>query len=196
MSKYCMDLEEDMNDKVSDLIYPYGVDWFVCPEDTIYHSTRYNLNNWFLEKVVHDSFGRPIPKPKPSKQPRLGDWDKCAVDYLTTYLNTASVQTALHAKSGTEWALCSDEIKYNETDINTPMESYYTYLVNGDYNLNIAIYSGDDDSVCGTLGTQSWLFNMGWTIEKSWSSWQYQGQTAGYHVKFRNALDFVTIHSA
>lgn len=194
-SDYCMNLENTMNTIVSDLIYPYGIDWPVCPGDMIYHSTKHSLNQWFLEKVVRDTFGRPIPEPTNKSNRRRLNWDACQVDYLTTYLNTEAVQQALHANIGTKWALCSDLVKYNETDIIQPMEPYYTYLINGGYNLNIAIYSGDDDSVCGTLGTQSWLWNMGWNVKRGWRAWDLNGQTGGYVVEFKD-LTFVTIHSA
>ena len=33
----------------------------------------------------------------------------------------------------------------------------YNYLIDGAYGLDILIYSGDDDSVCGTVGTQNWV---------------------------------------
>ena len=128
-SHHCEQLEEEMNVAVSDLIYPYGIDWPICPDDIAYHSAKHDLNRWFLEKVVRDAFGRPIPSmatlsEKDNLRRRL-TWDACQTDYLTEYLNTETVQQALHAKAGTKWALCSDEVNYNETDIVTPMEPIY-----------------------------------------------------------------------
>lgn len=38
------------------------------------------------------------------------------------------------------------------------------------------MYSGDDDSVCATRGTQMWIDNMKWTATQDWTSWTYDGQ--------------------
>lgn len=199
MSQYCMNLENTMTNIVTDLIYPYGIDWAVCPGDMIYHSTKHTMDRWFLEKVVRDTFKRPIPSiPESKSNRRRLNWDACMVDYLTTYLNTGAVQQALHATmhDGAKWGLCSDLVQYNQTDIAEPMEPYYTYLINGGFDLNIAIYSGDDDSVCGSIGTQSWLWNMNFTVKNEWKAWDLNGQQGGYVIQFKDALDFITVHSA
>ena len=85
------------------------------------------------------------------------------------------------------------------------MEPYYQYLINGNYGLHILVYSGDDDSVCGTLGTQTWVWNLGYNPQTAWSPWyideQNKGkQVAGYWVRFhssnKKAFTFATVHSA
>ena len=56
-----------------------------------------------------------------------------------------------------------------------------------------------DDSVCGTLGTQSWIWNMNYTVDSNndWEQWtDSTGQLGGYMVKFVDAFNFVTVHSA
>lgn len=45
-----------------------------------------------------------------------------------------------------------------------------------DKSLRILVYSGDDDSVCATRGTQMWIDNMKWTATQDWTSWTYDGQ--------------------
>ena len=37
------------------------------------------------------------------------------------------------------------------------MVPIYQYLIEGGYGLDILVYSGDDDSVCGTEATQKWV---------------------------------------
>ena len=187
------------------------------------------MQQWFLKTVVQDAFGRQIPfktfehldddkmqSLDDSTKERLyhsknkltdssdSEWGACQVDYLTEYLNREDVQNALHAKIGTDWSLCSNATNYNGSDISNEMEPYYKFLIDGGYDLDITIYSGDDDSVCGTLGTQSWIYDLGYDISKSWTAWtDTDGQTGGYYVKFsdpknsdKTAFTFVTVHSA
>lgn len=33
----------------------------------------------------------------------------------------------------------------------------YNYLIDGHHGLDILVYSGDDDAVCSTLGSQKWV---------------------------------------
>ena len=37
------------------------------------------------------------------------------------------------------------------------MQDHYKYLIDGGYGLKILVYSGDDDAVCATIGTQAWV---------------------------------------
>jgi len=79
------------------------------------------------------------------------------------------------------------------------MEPTWKWLVENAPDLRITIVSGDDDSVCGTLGTQSWIWNMGYAVEEdaNWKQWEDgNGQIGGFLVKFKNAFNFITVHSA
>mmetsp|Transcript_41413 Transcript_41413/g.66619 ORF Transcript_41413/g.66619 Transcript_41413/m.66619 type:complete len:104 (-) Transcript_41413:104-415(-) len=79
------------------------------------------------------------------------------------------------------------------------MEPVYKWLIENGGGLHITIVSGDDDSVCGTLGTQSWIWNMNYTVnaQYNWKVWtDSTGQVGGYMVKFDNAFNFITVHSA
>ena len=49
-------------------------------------------------------------------------------------------------------------------DSATSMVPVYQYLIDGGFGLDILVYSGDDDSVCGTVGTQSWIWDMGYVV--------------------------------
>jgi len=46
------------------------------------------------------------------------------------------------------------------------MTSYYNYLIDGNFGLNILVYSGDDDDVCATIGTQSWIWRLGYRVSE------------------------------
>ena len=200
----CEVLELELMEKTGD-VYPYGIDWPVCLSDN-----KFTENQWFLEKVVHETLGRPIPnwykkdyKSKKKNERKLLQFDECAVDYMTTYLNRADVQKALHARPNTKWNLCGGCV-YNYADSLIPMEPKYEYLCEGGYNLKMAIYSGDDDTVCGTMGTQYWMWNMtNWntTSDGSWRAWDdVNGQTGGYRNKWNcgknQNISLVTVHSA
>ena len=71
------------------------------------------------------------------------------------------------------------------------------------HKLKIMVYSGDDDSVCATLGTQQWMWSIGMTPKSGeyWSPWKFdnsedQGQTAGFITKFEEGMSFATVHGA
>jgi hypothetical protein len=38
------------------------------------------------------------------------------------------------------------------------------------YGLDILVYSGDDDSQCATVGTQDWIWSLGYEVSISNSS--------------------------
>ena len=65
--------------------------------------------------------------------------------------------------------------------------------------LKLTIVSGDDDTVCGLAGTQSWMWGMGWTVDAktNWNTWtDTNGQQGGYLTKWDKAMSLVTVHSA
>jgi hypothetical protein len=84
------------------------------------------------------------------------------------------------------------------------MVPIYKYLLQGDFNLKILVYSGDDDGVCGTIGTQKWIWNLGNQLqvtslpeEDEWQPYLFHGQLAGYFTIWRQIrLGFVTIRGA
>ena len=62
--------------------------------------------------------------------------------------------------------------RYKATDGVVSMTPIYNYLIDGDYGLNILVYSGDDDSVCGTVGTQDWIWDLGYEIDgRMWETY-------------------------
>ena len=49
-------------------------------------------------------------------------------------------------------------------DRHDDMTPYYNYLIDGNYGLNILVFSGDDDDVCATIGTQDWIWGLGYEV--------------------------------
>lgn len=129
-------------------------------------------------------------------------YDPCVDNYLDAYLNRADVKEALHVKSDIKWSDCSREVKYSDVDFLVKSTvPYYQYLLenNEKFDLSILVYSGDDDSVCGTVGTQSWIYDLGYDVRKGreWVDWKISGQTAGYLAQFKKEnFAFATVHNA
>lgn len=133
-------------------------------------------------------------------------YQQCSEDHVTKYLNRADVQSAIHVKVGANWTQCSHVIgdAYNKTDVNAPMMPVWKVLME-EGELNIMIYSGDDDSICATLGTQQFVWDLGYKPkeESNWLPWKVDGQVAGFRTKFdvpskrgRGAFTFATVHGA
>lgn len=73
----------------------------------------------------------------------------------------------------------------------------HTSKFSEDYKqLRILVFSGDDDSVCATQGTQLWIHQMGWEIKDDWTAWGIDQQVAGYLQTFSNGVSFATVHGA
>jgi len=127
-------------------------------------------------------------------------YDPCIDDYLSAFLNQADVRDAIHVSRDKKWKVCTDVLHWNWGDYYDDMVVYYEELLNDDEDLKIMVYSGDDDSVCGTMGTQKWLFGlaeeMGLEREADWHKWFYHGEVAGSTVKWEKNLHFATVHHA
>ena len=132
-------------------------------------------------------------------------YEPCTDVYSTNYLNKADVKAALHVHNDIAWEECSRTTKYNLLDKLLPMEKYYKILLNSvsHPDLRILVYSGDDDGVCGTIGTQRWIYDLGFSVDKMWDTWYNEdGQTAGYITKFNTPFSkdtrfsFITVHNA
>ncbi len=97
--------------------------------------------------------------------------------------------------SDIEWAECSRSIRYKQSDSKNSMVPIYQYLIEGGFNLDILVFSGDDDAVCGTVGVQHWIWNLGYKHDGvAYKSWEVDQQVAGYATKFSSAkLGFVTV---
>jgi carboxypeptidase C (cathepsin A) len=127
------------------------------------------------------------------------------------YLNHRDVRKALHVNehwATKNWTTCSGIVNYNRLDQFQDVTYLYQELVSmgqaQQHKLNMLIYSGDDDSVCGTAYTQSWIWGLGVNGKENhtWVPWTVDKQTAGYVTQFdlgasvHAKLTFATVHGA
>lgn len=131
------------------------------------------------------------------------DYEPCEDSYAATYLNNPDVKAAIHVRADIVWEECSRTTKYKLADKMIPMQHYYNKILNSKTHpdLRVLVYSGDDDGVCGTIGTQRWIYDIGFPVDSLWKTWyNSEGQTAGYVTKFRtpngNRFYFMTVHFA
>jgi carboxypeptidase C (cathepsin A) len=191
----CSTLILDFMKKIGNL-NPYALDYPVCVSQQQIWTTRMLYET---SKMYNDEFSNAFLALKDSYEP-------CEDNYAANYLNEPDVKNALHVKSSIKWEECSRTVKYEYMDKMLPMEHYYNELLNAVSNkdLRIMVYSGDDDSVCGTIGTQKWLWTLGFPVKKDeyWKVWNVDGQTAGYISQFdtpfsnESRLTFATVHFA
>merc|ERR1719198_324828 len=67
--------------------------------------------------------------------------------------------------------------------------------------IDILVYSGDDDSICATLGSQQWIWAMNLTVTEPWHAYLVDDQVAGYTTYFTDekagsGFRFTTVHGA
>ena len=178
---------------------PYALDYPVCVSQQQIWTTRMLYESFKMYNNNNNEFSDAFLSLRDSYEP-------CEDNYAADYLNDPDVKKALHVKSSIEWEECSRTVKYEYVDKMLPMEHYYNELLNSlnDKDLRIMVYSGDDDSVCGTIGTQKWLWSLGYPVKKDeyWKVWKVDGQTAGYISQFDTPfsnearLTFATVHFA
>ena len=177
----CSFLLLDFNNKIGNL-NPYALDYPVCL--TSQQRTMYQ----FLLQDYDDSHYEP-----------------CEDNFASNYLNKPDVKSSIHVKNNVEWEECSRTTKYKLADKMLPMEHYYKTILNSKTHpdLRVLVYSGDDDGVCGTIGTQRWIYDLGFSVSSLWKTWfNNDGQTAGYITKFNtpfskdSRFSFMTVHFA
>jgi carboxypeptidase C (cathepsin A) len=190
----------DFMKKVGNL-NPYALDYPVCVSSQQVWTT--NMIRKSLDKENRDlSAFFSVFEAVPSTD----EYEPCEGNYAADYLNNDDVKRALHVKEDIVWEECSRTVKYEYLDKMLPMEHYYNELLNSvsDKNLRILVYSGDDDSVCGTIGTQKWIWDLGFSVKPNiyWNVWEVDDQTAGYITQFNtpfsdaSRLTFATVHFA
>jgi carboxypeptidase C (cathepsin A) len=170
------------------------VDYPVCTEDSPRGAGRAQ-RHWLLNHLFADASAE--LKKTIGLEPVEG-YEPCEEDYMTAWVNQPAVKEALHVQSDIEWGSCSRTIKYDQKDGHNDMTPYYQYLIDGKFGLNILVYSGDDDAVCATIGTQSWIWDLGYQPKgKIWQKYEVAGQTAGYFSEWKDTkLGFLTVHGA
>jgi len=138
-------------------------------------------------------------KTSPPFLPEHDKYKPCAQEYLEKYLNRHDVRKALHVnpkRITAAWLACGG-VEYSTADVDTPTTHLYRELVRrakaGEHTLQMLIFSGDDDSICSTAGTQAWIWNQIGSDpvndRKIWKAWKVRGQTAGYVTHFNVTSD-------
>merc|ERR1740121_1778893 len=73
-------------------------------------------------------------------------------------------------------SLCSTSQLHNMVDL-------YKKLVEQS-DLRIMIMSGNEDSICPTVGDQHWIWDTGYNVSEPWAQYDMDGEFAGHTVKF------------
>jgi len=179
---FCDKRESEFNEIIGKLD-PYGLDFDVCGDEPTPHRSR-TETAWLLSHV--SSWHLNI----------LSTFEPCEGNFMNDYLNKAEVKAAIHAKADIDWYDCAYGTYYDKNDTLKPMMGYYNKLIDGGYKLKILVYSGDDDTVCATSGTQDWIWSLGYKHLDLWQTWTVDQQVAGYATRFDGQLTFVTVHGA
>ena len=169
---------------------PYALDYPICVT-----AQQTWMTNFIFDKSTFQAH--------PSI-PLKEDYQPCEDNYATDYMNRMDVKTALHVKTEINWEECSRTVKYEMADKMKSVVHIYKELIDDkEANLNILIYSGDDDGVCATQYTSHIVFDvLGYTPSSYWKLWKVDGQTAGYLTQFntpwtRNSrFAYSTVHFA
>lgn len=191
-SDACDDYMTQMDDLV-DGMDPYALDFPYCDGLDGGRHQRFTMIKTI--RRAHAQMGKKLRGYFPDQ------YDACAENHGADYLNRADVQAAIHVRGNVSWSMCSDTVGngYNDTDTVLPMMDNYKFLIQN-AKLNILVYSGDDDSICATLGSQQWIWNLGQAVTSKWAPWKAADasgdpQTAGFIVQF-DGFSFATVHGA
>uniref|UniRef100_A0A7S4VBU0 Carboxypeptidase n=1 Tax=Ditylum brightwellii TaxID=49249 RepID=A0A7S4VBU0_9STRA len=220
--KICHGLERSMYQEMGPGINPYALDYPICTKE-IYddsHKTPATTtpSSQVMALLQHSQFGLGSSHESsntdrflagPPFLPSQDKYNPCAEVHTLNYLNRQDVRDALHVQVDKEWTVCTRDINYSRQDSNTPQVDLYIDLLqyakdNANTTLNMMIFSGDDDSICSTAGTQAWIYDLGvdHLPGSLWKAWTLNDQTAGYVTKFdlgegvKSSFTFVTVHGA
>ena len=187
----CSTLMLDFMKKIGNL-NPYALDYPVClsAQQVWLNEHMFSANTDLI------SLHRGLPL--------KDEYEPCEDNYSADYLNREDVKNDLHVRTNIQWDECSRTVKYEYVDKMKPMEKYYNKILNSKSSpdLNILVYSGDDDGVCGTVGTQKWIYDLGFPVKSLWKTWEVDGQMAGYVTEFNTPFSndsrfkFATVHFA
>jgi carboxypeptidase C (cathepsin A) len=192
----CELLEAKLSQEIGNL-NPYALDYPVCLESGSLAKHGRAQRLWLLETVLPEHMKEHLLPLSSS------DYEPCGDNYATAYLNQESVKEAIHVNADIDWEECSYKLRYNYVWEMVPMTPIYDSLLNNqDLELDILVYSGDDDAVCATIGTQEWIYGVkNVEVDSLWKVWTSgDGQVGGYHTTFTTPTNsrfaFTTVHGA
>ncbi|KAI8999964.1 Alpha/Beta hydrolase protein [Gaertneriomyces semiglobifer] len=118
---------------------------------------------------------------------------------VTNYLLNTSVIEAVHAGGrGKPWQECDGSVYTAlSNDASPPAYTLFPKLLS---QINITLFSGDQDLICNWYGTRDMIQNMNWGGQKGFQettarNWYIDGKLAGTYQTSRN-LSFVLVHQA
>jgi len=217
---HCIELVESMFDVVGDALDYYGENFPVCvanidsladslPEQETWLSPLRPSEPYTpsapllrLERTMGRIKNNGARNLRGRRRASEAEYDPCLASYMTEYLNAADVQAALHVlvpgRPSSTWSQCSDEIlnAWPDSDYYENVAGLYGEIIQREEEVNVLVYSGDNDLVCPTIGTQHWVFDLSLQSENLWRPWYRVNQTAGYVSRFSGGFTLVTVHGA
>ncbi|KAJ3138867.1 Cell death protease [Geranomyces variabilis] len=122
------------------------------------------------------------------------------LDDTKNYLQRPEVRSALHVNepSANKWHECDDSVYRELAD--DPSPPSYTLLPEILSEIEVTLFSGDQDLICNWMGTRDMIAEMTWGDEKGFQGapamdWLIDNQLKGSFQQARN-LSFVIIHNA
>ena len=84
---------------------------------------------------------------------------------------------------------CSHQINYNQSAYFQSTSPIYKDIAQDEANIKVLVFSGTDDSVCSTLGTQTWMWKLGLEVDEdcNWLPYKVANQVAGYLTHWANS---------
>ncbi|KAE8671807.1 Serine carboxypeptidase-like 40, putative isoform 2 [Hibiscus syriacus] len=127
-----------------------------------------------------------------SSSDSINGFDPCSNHFISSYLNRADVQTALHAKVSA-WDICNLKMYRGWTDkATTILPIIKNLMANG---IRIWLYSGDLDSIVPVTSTRYAINKLKLPIKTAWRPWSTDEEVGGYVVEY-DSLTFVTVRGA
>lgn len=133
------------------------------------------------------------------------NWPPDLVD-ITSYLRRQDVREALHVNPAKTagWTECNSAVSSTfRASHSTPGVRLLPALLESD--VNVLLFSGDQDLICNHLGTENLIHNMNWkgatgfeTDPGVWAprhDWSFEGEPAGLYQYARN-LTYVLFYNA
>ncbi|XVE59733.1 hypothetical protein DITRI_Ditri05aG0070000 [Diplodiscus trichospermus] len=116
-------------------------------------------------------------------------FDPCSGEYMSSYLNRAEVQRAIHAKVS-EWNQCSS-FDWADSPA-TVLPIIKNLMASG---LRVWLYSGDVDSVVPITSTRYGINTLNLPVKTAWRPWSNNDEVGGY-VEEYEGLTLVTVRGA
>ncbi|XP_071957803.1 lysosomal protective protein-like [Antedon mediterranea] len=192
-------------DQANSLVYKQGLNPYALYQDCYkgipphLHQYITNMNGIYPEykskwKQIREEIRK---QPKVSPAPRLGGQKVGSLDCvnstaMTAYLNTATVQKAIHVTATTNWATCSDAVSDNYVRNYKDMTPQFQKLLRSYRSL---IYHGDTDMECNFLGGEWFVENLGQPVKVAYRDWTYNNQVAGFVKEFEN-ITYMTVKAS